>query len=76
MENLIYTAYIELQSADSLPKWLQWLGLDQAEAECHHGLPCGQQGLRYLGHILLPPLECIEGTTWKVEQPGLELALP
>lgn len=45
-----------------IPKYLQWPGMGQAEAnsrELKPGLPCGWQRPKYLSHLLVPPGVCI-----------------
>lgn len=62
--------------AGSLPQWLPWPGLVQAEAsrlELHPGLPRWWQVLKHVGHLLL--LSQVQGAGLEAEKPGLELAL-
>lgn len=54
-----------LLSASSLSKWPRWSWLGQVEAvslELYPNLPCGSQGLRCLGYLLLRSLDPLAGS--------------
>lgn len=68
----------DIPSIILLSKWPQWPVLGQAEVRgpaVQQGLPCGQQQLSYLEHLLLPFQAHQLGAGWE-PQPQYGMLVP